>query len=406
MPLNIITLLTTLVFLFGSDAFTEPNRTIHEPNLAELVQRVLTGTYTVDPQFINYFSHPSPFYTDLYGIHALSDFTRIQILNDFVPRYANLSRDGTTNFELIFQKGWNATFYPHATLDVKGVLVPRDHVYIGGNNARELINNLQDFYRMLNESALSQKYLIANPFYAVEQLTNDLYYSGKPPTPVTVDPTLVQFQSKPNAVLIYPDGVHGDLSSYEIFMKTLKNADIQWLGMEMLPSTMQLTIDDFCTSPTNSSAYLLARQNLTDYFLHAWTPYFKLNITSGDQSPYFQAVDLMRQKNGRVYGLDMDSVEFLLFRYGESDFGASVRSRHWALSVPAQGRGIMFGGSAHFKANRSSNVQDFLHLRDPNLSLFSIRELTPNQPSSIAIQLKSRLFYCAISLVMFCILSQ
>ena len=405
MSLNIITLLASLLILLNRDAVAEPNRTIHEPNLAELVQRVLTGTYTVDPEFISYFSHPSPFYTDLYGIHALRDFTRVQILNDFVPRYANVSRDGTTNFELTFQKGWNATFYPHAILDVKGVLVARDHVYIGGNNARELINNLQDFYRMLNESGLSQKYLVGNPFYTVEQTTNDLYYSGKPPTSVTVDPNLVQFHSKVNAVLIYPDGVHGDLASYEIFMETLKNADIQWFGMEMLPSSMQSIIDDFCTSPSNTSAYFLARQNLTNYFLHAWTPYFQLNITSGDQSPYFQAVDLVRQKNGRVYGLDMDSVEFLLFRYGESDFGASVRSRHWALSVPAQGRGIMFGGSAHFKANRSSNVQDFLRLRDQNLPLFSIRELTPNQPSSIAVQLTSHIFYFIISLFVYRVLS-
>ena len=98
---------------------------------------------------------------------------------------------------------------------------------------------------------------------------------------------------------------------------------------------------------------------------------------------------------------DMDSTEFLIFRYGESNFGASVRSRHWALSVPDQGRGIMFGGSAHFTANRSSNVQDFLHLRNKNLSLLSVRELILSQPGSMATYVNFHFFYSVISLCMY-----
>ena len=392
--------LAMLLFAMDRTTIAEENRTVHQPDLAALTRRVLTGTYTVDPRFVDFISHPSAVYTDLYGIHALQDFTRQQILDDFVPRYATLLRDGDHTFDLQFSKGWNATFYPNAILDIKAINVSRDHVYIGGSDAPELIENLKDFHRMLNESNTQTKYLVPNPFYHVEKVTNELYYSGKPTVPVTFDPDMQGFRSATNAVLIYPDGVHGNLPYFNTFMERLGLADIQWLGLEMLSSSMQSTLDHFCTAPVDTSDYVNARLNLINYFLSAWTPYFQLNITSGDQSPYFQAVDLVRQKKGRVYGLDIDSTEFLIFRYGESDFGASVRSRNWALSVPTTGRGMMFGGSAHFMMNRSSNVQDFLHERDANLQLFSIRTLTPPEPTNHATGLG-----CCLFLILCCLIN-
>lgn len=376
MERRIFLTLATFLLVVSRKTMAKENRTVHEPDLAALVQRVLTGTYTVDPLFVDFISHPSTVYTDLYGIHALQDFTRQQILDDFVPQYATFLRDGNHTFDLQFKKGWNATFYPHAILDIKALNVSCDHVYIGGSNASELIENLQDFHRILNESNMQSKYLIPNPFLDMEQVTNELYYSGKPTVPVTFDPTMEGFQSATNALLIYPDPVHGDLPYFNTFMERLKLANLQWLAMEMLSSSMQPTLDHFCTAPINSSDYVNARLNLIDYFLNAWTHYFQLNITSGDQSPYFKAIDLVRQKNGRVYGLDLNSAEFLIFRYGESNFGASVRSRNWAMSVPTTGRGIMFGGSAHFTMNRSANVQDFVHERDSNVKLFTIRALS------------------------------
>jgi hypothetical protein len=354
------------------------NRTVHELDIPALIKRVMIDTYTVDPQFMDFVSHPSAFYTDLYGIHALHDFTREQILADFVPRYGNLSQETATTLVLKFHSGWDATFYPHAILNVKGHMIPRDHVFISGANASELIANLKDFRRILDESSTSSKYLVFNPSYQMENIAATMYYNGKSTLPIPTDGNMTRFLSLPDAILIYPDEVHGDLASYNIFMEKLKTSDIQWLGMEMLPSAMQLTIDQFCTAPVNSSAYLTARQALADYFVDSWTPYFKLNITSGDQSPYFKAIDLMRQKNGRVYGLDLADLEFILFRYGESNFGASVRSYNWATSVPMKGRGIIFGGSSHFTMNRSGNVQDYLNQRNTQLPLFSIRTLRPS----------------------------
>ena len=378
------------------------NRTVHEPNITRLVQRVMTGTFTVDPLFVDFVSHPSNVYTDFYGIHVLQDFTSAQIVADFVPTYANVSRYGNTIVDLMFKKGWNATFYPNAILKVKTAAVTRDHVFIGGNNASELIDNLKDFRRILTESKLESKYLIPNPYFDVEKLVDTQYYSGKPRVAVTVDANMTEFLSRPDAILIYADRLHGDLSKYNAFMAELKRADVQWLGMEMLPSSMQHTLEYFCTAPNTSVEYANARRQLTDYFYTNWTPYFQLNITSGEQSPYFHAVDLMRQKKGRVYGLDFDTAEFFLFRYGESNYGASVRSHNWAMSVPNKGRGIIFGGSSHFTMNRSANVQDFLVIRDRNVTLFSIDQLGPATTGSAAHRLVNHfvLFFACLAYVL------
>jgi hypothetical protein len=215
----------------------------------------------------------------------------------------------------------------------------------------------------------------------MEKQVDSAFYSSKPTVTVTTDSTMVHFQIASKAILIYPDPVHGDLPYYMQFLEALKTADIHWLGMEMMPSSMQRTIDSFCIAPTDSAEYIDARHNLTSYFLNAWTPYFRLNISSGEDSPYFKAVDLMRQKKGRVYGLDFDSIDFLLFRYGESGFGASVRSLNWANSVSTEGRGIVFGGSSHFTSVKPINMQDFLVARDFNIKLFSVRPLSNSAES-------------------------
>lgn len=314
-----------MCLLFLTTESTIP-RTNDEPDLIELVKRVMIGPYTIDPAFTSFIAHPSSYYTDLYGIHALKDFTSQKIIDDFTPDSAEILFQNDTILQLKFHTGWNATFHPHSAIVIRNATSPTDHVYIGGDNARELIANLMEFHEILKRNHLESTYLIPNPHYDMEKIVNVAYYSGRSTVNVTLDPTMAQFQSSTNALLIYPDPVHGDLSWFMQFMHALNTSNLDWLGMEMLPSSMQTTLDSFCTAPTSSAEYIEARTNLTSYFLTAWTPYFHLNITSGEDSPYFKAIDLIRMKNGRVYGMDMNDMNFLLFRYGESDFGASVRS--------------------------------------------------------------------------------
>ena len=209
---------------------------------------------------------------------------------------------------------------------------------------------------------------------------------------------MAQFQTALNAVMFYPDPVHGDLSFFTKFMEALNTTDIDWLGMEMLPSSMQETLDTFCNASNSSTEYISARNNLTTYFLNAWTHYFRLNITAGEDSPYFKAIDIVRQKKGRVYGLDLDNINFILFRYGESSFGASVRSLNWANSVPTKGKGIVFGGSAHFTSDKPINVQDFLAVRDKSIRLFSIKSLSN---SANSLYLVNKFIFYQISIAFF-----
>ena len=381
----------------SSDRWLEPtSRTVHTPDLTSLVQRVMTGTYTVDPAFLAFLSHPSAYYTDLYGIHALKDFTSEKIIQDFVPTSATLINQNSSIVELQFHSGWKAVFYPHSLLVIKNVSSPTDHVYLGGDNAQGLIEHLKEFRQILREKNLESTYLISNPYYSMEKQVEPFFYSGKPSVAVPTDTNFTGFQASVDAVLLYPDPVHGDLAFFTRFIDVLKTVNVEWLGMEMLPSSMQKILDAFCLASEESVEYLEARSHLTSYFLHAWTPYFGLNITSGDESPYFQAVDVMRQKKGRVYGLDFDEINFILFRYGESSFGASVRNFNWANSVPLQRRGIVFGGSAHFTQTGSINVQDFLTAREENRKLFSIRNLTNSMSDThTAAQLVAHLI-CAL----------
>jgi hypothetical protein len=370
-----------LVFPTAQKTVDPTSRTVHEPDLESLTKRVMTAKFTVDLAFTEFISHSSPYYTDLYGVHALKDFTSEKIVNDFIPTSADLITQNNTTVELRFHSGWNATFYPHSILVVKNARSSTDHVYLGGNNAQEVIEHLTEFRDILKRNNLESTYPIENPYYYMEKQVDSAFYSSKPTVTVTTDSTMVHFQIASKAILIYPDPVHGDLPYYMQFLEALKTADIHWLGMEMMPSSMQRTIDSFCIAPTDSAEYIDARHNLTSYFLNAWTPYFRLNISSGEDSPYFKAVDLMRQKKGRVYGLDFDSIDFLLFRYGESGFGASVRSLNWANSVSTEGRGIVFGGSSHFTSVKPINMQDFLVARDFNIKLFSVRPLSNSAES-------------------------
>ena len=65
-------------------------------------------------------------------------------------------------------------------LVVKNASSPTDHVYISGNNAEELIQHLTEFRDILRRFNLESTYLIANPYYHMEQQVNLVFYSSKP----------------------------------------------------------------------------------------------------------------------------------------------------------------------------------------------------------------------------------
>lgn len=87
-------------------------------------------------------------------------------------------------------------------------------------------------------------------------------------------------------------------------------------------------------------------------------------------------VEAARAQGMRVIGIERATLPFLLFRYGETKFGGAVRSLEWAKTLPRTGRGIVFGGSAHFSADDAGNVQDFVAVAQPKRPLFSLKPLT------------------------------
>ncbi len=147
--------------------------------------------------------------------------------------------------------------------------------------------------------------------------------------------------------------------------------------MEMLPSNMQGDLDAFTKSGTASDAYTIARKKLIDYFASAWNR--AEPKTTGEENYYFKIVDLMRTKKARVIGLEGVSLTYILFRYGESEFGAGVRSCKWAQLVPSSGKGVVYAGSAHFTNPQPLNFQDFLAERIPGVQLFAAKPIVPRK---------------------------
>ncbi|CAF1492915.1 unnamed protein product [Rotaria sordida] len=79
----------------------------------------------------------------------------------------------------------------------------------------------------------------------MEKQVDLAFYSQKLTVSVTTDPTMTYFQAALNAVMIYPDPVHGDLSWYMKFMETLKTTNIDWLELSEYSMNDQKQIEDF-----------------------------------------------------------------------------------------------------------------------------------------------------------------
>jgi hypothetical protein len=144
--------------------------------------------------------------------------------------------------------------------------------------------------------------------------------------------------------------------------------------MEMLPASMQSTLDNFCTQAEGSARYEAARKALLAYFTDSWNGRAGPRTTA-EENYYFQLVDFARRRHARVYGMENVPMTYFFFRNGESAFGAAVRNHQWAATLPTGGHGVVFGGSAHFTQPDASNLQDFLHLRSPHATLVTTSEI-------------------------------
>lgn len=354
--------------------YTADGRFIDAPDLAAIIKRVSTPQGIVDPRFNKLVGRPSQYYTDFYGIQALRSVTRQRILHDFVPKYASVESQDDHTITLQFKRGWTAVFYPHSALKIQTAVLPYDHMYASGATFGEFLKNLGEFRTVIENERLESAYLVPNEHYQDELVVYKQMRLDPPPATVVFDPHLTYFSKQRNAVLIYPEVVHGNLPDYQNFIAFLgAHHDFDWIGMEMLTASLQPVLDTYSQVPENSPEFAQARRKIVEYFSSAWNGRFG-KPTDGENNEYFKIVELLHRDHAHIYGLESTSLAWIVFRYGQTPFGGSVRSYLWAKHVPLAGRGIVHGGSAHFDDPGPLNFQDFLKRRNRHEKFYTVRK--------------------------------
>jgi hypothetical protein len=350
-------------------------RVAHEIDLRKSLPRFLTQQGFLDPKFADAVSKPSPWLTDFYGVQALADTTKEMLKRDFVPKFAEIVAEDDRTLELKFKNGYTGKFYIHATMKAAGQEVAFDHVEISGAAWPELVKNLDDFRGIIQANKWEKRYLIPNPFYREELAVAQQMAKNAAPAQLTVTPTLAEFQQEPNAVLIYPEGVHGNVKGYEKFKADiLDKAQFNWLALEMLTPLQQKDLDAYVKAADGSPEYERTRKALLTYFTDAWNGRAGPK-TKPEDNYYFKIVEQMRARKIRVVGVEASTLPYIFFRYGENKFGGAVRSYQWAKLLPKKGRGVLFGGSGHFNDPTPINFQDLLATLNPKLKQFVIEPL-------------------------------
>ena len=378
--MRLLTALILILLMFSATfaqktkgAETKP-RFVHEIDLRKLLPKFLTPQGFLDPKFADAVATPSLYYSDFYGIQALKDTTKESIKRDFVPKFAEIVSEDENSIELKFKNGFSGKFYPHSVMKAVGQLANFDHVEISGETWQNLLKNLESFKNLLQSAKLTTRYLIPNPSYKDElvvakQLANNKTTVAVPTT------TLENFNKEKNAVLLYPEGVHGVVEGYKKFKAdVLDKQKLDWIAMEMLGPTMQKDLDIFVNVPENSPEHLRTRKVLLDYFKDAWNGRSGPKTTA-EENYYFKIVEQMRQQKTRVVAVENGSLEYIFFRYGENKFGAAVRSLWWAKLLPKMGKGLIFGGSGHFTNDSPINFQDLLSVINPKIKMFVLEEI-------------------------------
>lgn len=356
----------------ASDAAPAP-RFDHSPDLGPLLKRFLSPQGFLDPAFPETVARPSKYLTDFYGLQAIQDVTRDRILSDFVPRFAQKVSEDANSLTLRFNEGFEARFYPRSNLLAAGQTLNISHVEISGADWRAVGDNLNSFRTLVERAKLADRYFIPNQFYKDELTTFKQMTSGRRAS-LVVDPEGAAFAATSDGVLLIPEAVHGRPEDVEIATKTVQSLPADWIALEMIGTEHQPTLDAYNSAKAGTPAYDAARAKLVAYFADAWNGRAGPK-TSGEDNPYFKLVEAAHARGTAVVAIEGATVEYLLLRYGETSFGGAVRSLGWAERLPRQGRGIVFGGGAHFNEEKPINVQDFLIAQTPGRAVFTLKPI-------------------------------
>ncbi|MGL4956217.1 MAG: hypothetical protein ACRC9X_03460 [Bacteroidales bacterium] len=326
--------------------------------LAPILQRVINPNgFGLQPAYLDSIANASPYLGDFHGVQILQNVPLQEMEAELLP----ISKSDTT-LTLQVPSG-TAKLYYGGQLSVMNHNFPYQHIVFEGTDYLTFLKVKQEFYALLKTKKLLRKYLPTNPFYKDEQEVQQyLDLKNKLPLPAYKSD---DFAEEQHAVLIYPDRVHGDSAAFEGFLQFLDSLQFDWLALEMLPQSMQSIAHNYIFSIDGSPSFTYAKEQLIAYYTKAWTSHFKQPFASVDQMPFMRLFAKMRQRKTPIYGLEKASSEFIFFRNGETPFGAAVRNLHWADATPTKGKGVVFGGIAHFTDSRPINYQNLLCQRQP-----------------------------------------
>lgn len=354
----------------SNDESAEQERYLHEPNLQSLVMRVINKNgYGYDPEYTQYISKPSPWYSDFFGLQAIKTLDKETIQTDFVPEHANLLSADSNQLTLDFKAAGKVTFFINTSLVVRGLEIPIDHVSFEGESWQEFTGNIEAFMGILQKDALEEKYLIPNPNYDLEKIIYRRLNENMEASPIMANKDLSAFSSQENGILIFPDLVHGDSVRFNALRKLVSEVEFDWIGLEMLSDEHQETIDVFLSAEESSAAFQEANAKLTEIYHTSWV------INTTEKDPWINLFKILKERKKKAYGMEPSNLAYLIFRFGETDFGGAVRNIIWASNIPTKGRGIVFGGKNHFNHPKAIDFQDFAKERNDAYQFFSLEEI-------------------------------
>jgi hypothetical protein len=331
---------------------------------------------------------PSPYLSDFFGLQRIQDIPAEKIIRDLVPGSAQVASESPV-LKLRFRAGFTAAYYLRCPFALDGNASPDfrpSFVEITefAPTFKDRYSALAAFLALLEKAGLSSAYLVPNPYAELEKTAAADLASEARPRPAgwpQYEPgerekkradAIAGFDKATRAVLMFGD-THGSEEDYGAVWSFLNREPapaFDWLGLEMLSRDQQALLDDYVSRAGGSPEFRDAERKLSAIFGSGWDKRFKDPGTPGD-GHYFRLVKWARAHRVKVYALDAVP-EYTLFRYGEFPLGSTTRNIVWADTVPLVGKGVVYGGSAHFVPLPATpfTFQDYIKRRDPGVALF------------------------------------
>jgi len=312
---------------------------------------------------------PDPFLGDFFGVQVLQPVPAERVLADLVPAHAELVSREPHALTLDIAGGPRVVFRYDTRLVVNGnrVAVPWARVEL-----REPASYPAEparFREVLAQAGLAEAYLVANPYYAAEQVVAlQMQASSSSIQPAPVRPDTAGFGASSHAVVLVGE-THGGTEAYDRALALLASPSVEWIAIEMLSEDLQPAVDSWLGAEPGTSDE--SRNKVLDYYRDNWNTRGHEVTPDPSGNPYFRLIDAARGLGKPVYALDSEPA-FILFRFGEFPLGATVRDFVWASNIPPAGRGVLYGGSSHFLATRRPNTLTFLRERFPDIVIFEV----------------------------------